>query len=70
MAIDQELLQGLGWDRGLRSALMTGLELDGPNGLERAREYLQEPPEVKNRRDSLQKKLERLQSSRKELLSI
>ena len=70
MTIDQELLRGLDWDRGLLSALTKGLGIIGPNGLERAKEYLQEPLEVKNSRESLKKRLERLQSARKELLSI
>ena len=70
MTIDQELLRGLDWDRGLHSALTSGLEITGPNSMEKAKEYLQEPPEVNNRRDSLKKRLERLQSARKELLSI
>ena len=70
MTIDQELLRGLDWDRGLQSALTSGLEITGPNSLERSKEYLREPPEVNNRRDSLKKRLERLQFARKELLSI
>ena len=70
MTIDQELLRGLDWDRGLHSALTAGLEVTGPNSLERAKGYLQEPPDIRNRRDSLRKRLERLQSARKELLSI
>ena len=70
MTIDQELLRGLDWDRGLHFVLTSGLEITGPNSLERAKEYLQEPPEIKNRRDSLKKRLERLQSARKELMSV
>jgi hypothetical protein len=70
MTIDQELLRGLDWDRGLHPALTTGLEVTGPNSPERAKQYLQEPPDIKNRRDSLKKRLERLQSARKELLSV
>jgi hypothetical protein len=70
MTIDQELLRGLDWDRGLHAVLTGCLEITGPNSLERAEEYLREPPEVKNRRDSLKKRLERLQFARKELLSI
>ena len=70
MAIDQELLRGLDWGRGLYPALTKGLEITGPGSLDKAKEYLQEPPEVKNRRESLQKKRERLQSAKRELQSI
>ena len=70
MTIDQELLRGLDWNRGLHSALTKGLEIVGPNGPERAKEYLQEPLEVKSSRDHLNQRLERLESARKELLSI
>ena len=70
MLIDQELLRGLGRDRGLHTALTKGLEITGPGGLEKAKEYLQEPPDVRNRRESLLKKRERLQSAKRELQSI
>ena len=70
MMIDQELLRGLDWDRGLHSALTKGLEITGPGSLDKAKEYLQEPPDVKSRRESLMKKRERLQSAKRELQSI
>ena len=37
MAIDQELLRGLDWDRGLNSALTKGLEITGPGSLDKAK---------------------------------
>ena len=70
MTIDQELLRGLDWDRGLYTALTKGLEITGPGSLDKAKEYLQEPPEVVNRRESLLKKRERLQSAKRELQSL
>jgi hypothetical protein len=70
MMIDQELLRGLDWDRGLTSALTKGLGVTGPGSFEKAREYLQEPPDVRSRREGLLRKRERLHSARRELQSI
>jgi len=70
MTIDQELLRGLDWDRGLYSALTKGLEITGPGSLDKAKEYLQEPSDVVNRRENLLKKRERLQSAKRELQSL
>ena len=70
MVVDQELLRGLDWDRGLRSALTKGLGITGPGSLDKAKEYLQEPPEMKSRRESLLKKLKRLQSAKRALQTI
>lgn len=70
MMIDQELLRGLDWDRGLNSALTKGLEITGPGSLEKAKEYLQELPEMRTRREGLMKKRERLQSAKRELQCI
>jgi hypothetical protein len=70
MTIDQELLRGLDWDRGLHLALTKGLGTTGPGSLDKAKEYLQEPPDVRNRRESLQKKRERLQFAKRELQSL
>lgn len=70
MMIDQELLRGLEWDRGLKSALTKGLRITGPGSLEKAKQYLQEPPDVRSRRENLMKKRERLCSAKQELQSI
>ena len=70
MAIDQELLRGLDWDRGLHTTLTRRLEITGPGSLDKAKEYLQEPPDVVSRREILLKKRERLQLARRELQSI
>ena len=70
MMIDQELLRGLDWDRGLNSALTKGLGVTGPGSLEKAVGYLQEPPDVRSRRETLLRKLERLQAAKRELETI
>lgn len=70
MAIDQELLRGLDWDRGLYSTLTKRLEITGAGSLDKAKEYLQEPPDVVSRRENLLKKRERLQFAKRELQSI
>ena len=70
MAIDQELLRGLDWDRGLHTTLTKRLGITGPGSLDKAKEYLQEPPDVMSRREILVKKRERLQLARRELQSI
>jgi hypothetical protein len=70
MMIDQELLRGLDWDRGLNSALTKGLGVTGPGSFERAKEYLQEPQDMKNRREGLLRKRERLLSAQRQLQSI
>jgi len=70
MVIDQELLRGLDWERGLNSALTKGLGITGPGSLDKAKEYLQEQPEIKSRRESLLKKQERLLSAKRALQTI
>ncbi|KAF9783798.1 P-loop containing nucleoside triphosphate hydrolase protein [Thelephora terrestris] len=70
MTIDQELLRGLDWDRGIRGALVDGLEIAGPDCVERAGQYLQEPPDVQSRREDLGKRLERLRLAKRELQSL
>jgi hypothetical protein len=70
MTIDQELLRGLDWNRGIRSTLIDGLEITGPESLERARQFLQEPPDVQSRREDLLKRLERLRLAKRELQSL
>jgi len=70
MMIDQELLRGLDWDRGLHSALTKGLGVTGPGSFNKAQGYLEEPPDIKSRREILLKKRERLQSAKRELQTI
>ena len=70
MTIDQELLRGLDWNRGVRTALIDELEITGPDSTERAKQFLQEPPDVQSRREDLQKRLERLRKAKRELQSL
>ena len=70
MTIDQELLRGLDWDRGVCIALIDGLEITGPDGTERAHRFLQEPPDVQSRREDLQKRLERLRKAKRDFLLL
>ena len=70
MTIDQELLRGLDWDRGIRTALIDGLDITGPDGFERSRQFLQEPPDVESRREDFLKRLERLRLAKRELQSL
>jgi len=70
MTVDQELLRGLDWDRGLRTALIEGLEVTGGDSLKRSRQFLQEPPDIQSRREDLLKRLERLRLAKRELQSL
>ncbi|KAI0782967.1 P-loop containing nucleoside triphosphate hydrolase protein [Abortiporus biennis] len=70
MAIDHELILGLDRDRALENALRKGLGITGPDGYQRCKDFLQEPPNVVARRDELQKKLDRLEAAKKELLDL
>jgi len=70
MMIDEELLRGLDWDRGLKSTLTKRLEITGPGSFEKAKEYLEEPLDVSNRRESLLRRRDRLQSAKRALQSI
>lgn len=70
MTIDQELLRGLDWDRGIRAALIDGLEITGPDSFHRSEQFLQEPPDVQSRREDLVKRLERLRLAKRELQSF
>ena len=70
MTIDQELLRGLDWNRGVHSALVEGLEVTGAESFERSRSFLQEPPDIQSRREDLMKKLERLRLAKRELQNL
>ena len=70
MTIDQELLRGLDWDRGVRAALVEGLEVTGSDSFQRSKQFLQEPPDIQSRREDLMKRLERLRLAKRELQSL
>lgn len=66
MGVNQELSGGSDRDSGLHSAPTRRLEIAGSGGLDKAKQYLREPPGVVSRR----KKLDRLQPAKQELQSI
>lgn len=72
MAIDQELLRGLDWDRGMEDALLIGLGIQGTGALvgQSCKSLLQEPANVSARREELTKKQERLESAKDEFLTL
>ena len=70
MIIDQELLRGLDWNRGIHAALVEGLEVAGSDGHERSKRFLQEPPDIQSRREDLSKRLKRLRLAKQELQSL
>jgi hypothetical protein len=67
-AIDHELVCGL--QRGMQDALYKGLKITGPNAFGIARDFVREPPNISARREELQKKLDRLNTARTELLQV
>ncbi|KAH8088967.1 P-loop containing nucleoside triphosphate hydrolase protein [Cristinia sonorae] len=69
-AIDYELVLSLDRDRALYNALLKGLGITGSEGFQRCKDFLQEPPTLVARREELQKKVERLQTAKKELLDV
>ena len=70
MTIDQELLRGLDWDRGIRAALVEGLGVTGSDSVERSRQFLQEPPDIQSRREDLWKRHKRLSLAKRELQNL
>lgn len=71
MTIDYELILRLERDRRLEDTLLKGLGITvGPEGFQCCKEYLQEPPQLVARREELQKRWERLESTKKELMDL
>lgn len=68
MTIDHELVLGI--ERDIGSALSKGLGINGPNAFQTACELLREPSNISARRGELQKKLDRLNTARTELLQV
>ncbi len=58
LVVDTELVRGMCQD--LTLALRQSFKFSEPNLVERCNEYLQEHPDVKNERESLEQKLRRL----------
>ncbi|KAI0343435.1 hypothetical protein BDW22DRAFT_1170105 [Trametopsis cervina] len=69
-AIDYELVLGMNRDHRLESVLYHGLGLTGPDANKRCREFLSEPPQIISRRAELEKRRERLESAKKELMNV
>lgn len=70
MAIDHELVLGLERGRGLEKALLQGLGITGADGFQRCKDFLEEPPQLVARREELQKRWERLDTAKKELMDL
>lgn len=66
MAIDYELVRGGEVD--VFHLLWTKLELDGKDAHEKCRDYAQEAAQIADRREELEKKLERLAEAIKHLI--
>ncbi|KAH9024286.1 P-loop containing nucleoside triphosphate hydrolase protein [Lactarius hengduanensis] len=65
LVVDTELVRGLCQD--LARVLRQSFKFNEPNLVERCREYLQEPPDVKGDREFLEQKLRRLARAEEEL---
>ncbi|KAH9006239.1 P-loop containing nucleoside triphosphate hydrolase protein [Lactarius hatsudake] len=65
LVVDTELVRGLCQD--LPRVLRQSFKFNEPNLVERCREYLQEPPDVKGAREFLEQKLRRLARAEEEL---
>ncbi|KAJ7877170.1 P-loop containing nucleoside triphosphate hydrolase protein [Mycena leptocephala] len=67
-AIDSELVRGVG--RELLPTLYRGLGINGPEGLRICRELAQESPSVAGKREELLKRLERLETASRDLVTV
>ncbi|KAJ6458250.1 P-loop containing nucleoside triphosphate hydrolase protein [Mycena sanguinolenta] len=68
LAIDHELVRGVG--RELLPTLYRGLGINGPDGVRICRELAQESPSVAGKREELLKRLERLETASRELVTV
>jgi hypothetical protein len=68
IALDRELVLGL--SRGLMSALLTRLSLNGPDAVKICTEFVQESRTTAAKRAELSMKLERLKLASAELLGM
>ena len=68
MIVDYELLKG--FNRTLTNALFQGLQVAGKDAHERASRYLQENPNVIQRRDTLRQDLEKFEAALADLQNI
>ena len=65
--MDYHFVFGLSRDRALERALHKGLGIGGGDSSQRCAEFLKEPNDMSERRESLVKKHERLRRAKKEL---
>lgn len=70
MAIDHELILGLHRNGALQDGLLKGLGITGADGPRRCKDFLQEPPSIVKRRQELQKRWERLDTAKRELMDL
>jgi hypothetical protein len=68
MGIDRTLVRGV--TVGLEAALYNGLGITGSGGYERCKNLLSEPGDLVERRSELQKRRQRLLTTRDELLDV
>ncbi|KAJ6454813.1 hypothetical protein C8R45DRAFT_1082629 [Mycena sanguinolenta] len=68
LAIDHELVRGVG--RELLPTLYRGLGINGPDGVRICRELAQESPSVAGKHEELLKRLERLETASRELVTV
>ncbi|KAF8145482.1 P-loop containing nucleoside triphosphate hydrolase protein [Mycena galopus ATCC 62051] len=67
-AIDHDLVRGVG--RNILPTLMKGLGLNGPDAMRIAEDFAKENPAIAGKRAELEKKLERLETASRQLLSL
>ncbi|KAJ7731654.1 P-loop containing nucleoside triphosphate hydrolase protein [Mycena metata] len=67
-AIDHDLIRGVG--RNILPTLMKGIGLNGPDAMRIAKDFARENPAVAGKRAELEKKLERLETASRQLLSL
>ncbi|KAH9917091.1 P-loop containing nucleoside triphosphate hydrolase protein [Amylocystis lapponica] len=70
MAIDYELVLGLDRNGALENQLLKGLGITGTEGSRRCKDLLEEPPNIVMRRQDLEKRWERLDTAKKELMDV
>ncbi|KAK7017181.1 P-loop containing nucleoside triphosphate hydrolase protein [Favolaschia claudopus] len=68
LSVDYELVRGLG--RELLPTLYSGLGINGPEALRICSELAQESPSVAGKREELLKRLERLETASRELVTV
>lgn len=68
MGIDRTLVRGV--TRDLEGVLLSGLNVNGPEGYKRCKMLLSEPEDIAERRRELEKRQKRLLSAKEELIEV